>query len=171
MKFAETKYITTADAGLALPFPASGSSVIPLVDIRQGTDIDERVGNEVQVSGVYIRIIYEAALTGTTQWMRALLYSPRVPGSVLPVVSNMVDQPDPDEFIIWFDRTALCTFTPGGGSGVMTIRKKFKPYMKTIFDTSLGPTQQKGQLILGLFGQNDLGTVLSYSARVYFKDV
>jgi len=171
MKYAETKYHTLDQGPLTLPVPPSGTNVIRLDDIRRGAAENERVGNEVQVTGVYIRLIYEAALTGTSQYMRAILYSPRLISAVNPPALTVTEIPDPDNVVIWFDKTVLCTFTPGGGSGVMTIRKKFKPYMKSIWDTDLGGSIQKGPLILCLLGHIASGTSVSFSSRVYFKDL
>ncbi len=173
MKYAETKYHTIGSSNITLTVPPSGDSVNPLYVIRRGSAEIERTGNEISISGVYIRIIAESALVGSAQYLRAVLYTPRTPQSMLPVVpdSGMTTFIDPDLFVVWFDKTMLVTFTPGGGAGVMVIRKKFKPYMKAIYDQDLGTLIQRGPLLLGLFGKNNLGTNVTFTGRLYFKDL
>ncbi len=175
MKYAETKYSTATSGApgvdLLLPSPATITNLITLTDIRQGDNFNERDGMMIQITGVYIRIIYEAALTGAAQYLRAILYSPRISSSFLAPASDMVNIIDPEQFIVWSDKTVLCPQNPGNGHGVLTIRKKFKPYMKALYDTDIGGSQTKGTLRLLLLGKINNGTSVQFNARVYFKDL
>ncbi len=172
MKYAETKYNdhTIFDQNL-LTAVVGTNQLQSLVTIGGGTSVNSRIGHQIQVSGFYGRLIIDAALTGASQFVRVCVCSPRVTDNATAPIGNMVGPIDPDDWIIWYDKTHMCPFTPGGGKGVITFKKKFKPYMKTLYDTSFSTTVTQGNLVFCILPKTDMGVNASWSIRTYFKDV
>lgn len=172
MKYVETKYDVEAQNNLLLENPSVSANRSHLTNIRQGIGEVERIGNMVQITGVHVNIIFEAVNPNSMRFLRVVLYTPRsavVDGD--PVI-NMVDHPDTRDFIIWFDRTVSCPLpaaaTPGG---TMTVKKKFKPYMKTQYTGSLGSDISDKPLYLLLLPSANLAVEASYNVRTFFKDL
>jgi len=172
MKYAETKYNDEGVLDRLLTNPATlGVQFESIVSIGTGNTVNTRVGNIIQVSGFYGRCIYESTLTGQMQYIRICIVTPRdVNNANVPIV-DMVTPIDPELHKIWYDKTVPCPFVPGGGHGVLTFRKKFKPYMKTIFDSSVAASVQQGALNFCILTKNDGGATASWCVRTYFKDL
>ncbi len=84
----------------------------------------------------------------------------------------MVTAPNYEDYVIWHDKTYTAPFsaaaTPGG---VVVIKKKFKPYMTSLYTTDQGDSLTKGSLRIIMIGSADVAVKVSMSARLYFKDV
>lgn len=171
MKFAETKRSTDQVTTLSLVQPATfANSTLILHDITQGIDQSKRIGEEVQASGYYCRF-YFASVSQTIQWCRVVVYSPRLVDTTEIPLTDINDMADPSKFIIWSDKSVAPAGQIGGGSGIVTLRKKFKPYMKLRWESASGTDITKGSLfVLFLCNVNDGATVHGIS-RLYFKDV
>jgi len=172
MKYVETKFQTlnATDVSCAT-FPGIGPQFAAVNLIEQGVQQDERIGNMVQLSGIYIRLIHEATNPALNQWLRVTLTSPRdVNGGSRPI-SDMTTPVDPDLHKVWYDKTHNSAFQPGGGNGVVTIRKKFKPYLKVLYNDDTVTSITQGNVQLTFISKNDLQITASYTARVYFKDM
>ncbi len=172
MKYAETKYNDNNTFNQTLlSDPTSSVQLTSMVGIGGGTSVNSRVGNSIQVSGFYGRVIYDAAITTETQYMRLCVVSPRVTNNATAPIGNMIGPIDPDDWIIWYDKTVPCPGTAGSGHGVLTFKKKFKPYMKTLYDTSSSASVTSGNLTFCIIPKTDLGVNASWAIRVYFKDI
>ena len=78
MKYAESKQIEFTLTDNLLPNPSMiGLGFRSMVNIREGTDLLERVGREIQITGIYIKMIYQAENDNSVRWLRATLFSPR----------------------------------------------------------------------------------------------
>ncbi len=173
MKYVETKFQTITETAVALTsgLPSIGPQFASLTLFNQGVDQFERIGNMVQVTGIYIRMIHSSILDGNNQWVRVTLTTPRdVNGGEQPI-SGMTIPVNPDKHIVWHDKTYNSAFQPGGGNGVIIIRKKFKPYLKVMFDDDAGSSITKGNVQLTIVSHNNLGVEMSYTVRVFFKDM
>ena len=122
MKYADIKYNDELGDDVVLSNVASGAQITSLVDIGGGTSVNTRTGNTLQVSGFYARMIYEAASSSRAQFIRVMVYMPRFPNNATPPIDNVVNPPDHEEFIIWYDKTLLCPQNPGGGPGVLIFK-------------------------------------------------
>jgi len=171
MKYVETKFKTISVFNQVLSDTASLNQFFSLSSIDGGSDQEQRVGNMAQCSGFFIRLVYEAQLTGQMQYIRVIVYTPRFTGQAVPAIDDMITPADPDLHKVWVDKVAPCPFVPGGGGGVMTLKKKFKPYMKMIWGTDDGEDIEQGQILVNIIGKNNLGTTASWMTRLYFKDM
>ncbi len=172
MKYAETKFTDVGALDITLTNPAViGPQFLAINALLQGVQQGQRIGNMVQITGVYIRFIFETILTGENQWVRIMLSTPRDPTSTAFPFTGMVSLADPDTDTVWYDRVHNCAFQPGGGNGVVVLRKKWKPYMKTIYNDSVPTSIEKNNLQLSILPQNNVGVIMTYTARVYFKDL
>ena len=138
MKYQETKFKDKVVIGQILTtLPALPNQLAHLTDISAGDEQDARDGNMIQLTGIYVRIIHEANLTSAGQFIRVCLSSNRNATDFSTPILDATTPPDPDNFKVWYDKTFFTTFLPGGGKGVIEIRKKFKPYMKVIWDSGV----------------------------------
>lgn len=172
MKYVEQKFIRLSIQDLALNVPATSAELIHLTEIRTGTQQFERVGHMIQVTGVYGKVTFSALSSTKIRFLRLIVYTPRIVDNTLPPVIRTVDLPDPDQFIVWFDKLVPCPFpaaaTPGG---VMTVKTKFKPYIKVLYDGITGATITKNSIRLALIGSENVAVNLSLELRLYYKDL
>ncbi len=172
MKYAETKYNDEVTFNLVLSDTAGpGPQLESIVNIDQNTGKTGRIGEIIQVSGFYGRMVFESNFTAAAQYIRVCVVSPRTPTQVAAPITNMVEPIDPEIWKVWVDKTVLATFAPGGGQGVLTFKKKFKPYLKTVYSTNVGISLQQGQLTFCCLSKNLNGIAASWNIRTYFKDL
>jgi len=173
MKYAETKYIVFAGSDVVLLNPPSvGVNNINCCDIREGSGLNERIGQQIQLTGIHIKIIFKGQNSNDLRWLRAMLYSPRIEDDTGSPVLDMVNTAQFEENIVWADKLAIAPLaeasTPGG---VFTIKKKFKPYLKVMYENALGDSVTKGMLRLFMLPKDDLSVEVSWNVKVYFKDL
>ncbi len=173
MKQAETKSISTSAKDVS--FVSSLPIDLSLNNISQGTQVSERVGMDVQTSSVFFKASFSNSLddsnpTNKAYYARVILYTPRNSIDIIDV--EPMEFPDRQKFIIWSDKTVGIPWTNNLSHSIITIKKKFKPYMNTLYDGSGGSTAIKGKLMIAIVTDSDTALVeVSYMARVYFKDV
>lgn len=172
MKYVEQKFIVLAIADLLLPVPATTANLIHLTAITQGNDQFSRDGNMIQVTGIYAKVTFTAVSSAKIRFFRLIIYSPRIANDINSPVSRVVGLPDPDEFVIWVDKLVPCPLpaaaTPGG---VMMVKKKFKPYMKVLYDDATGGSVKKSAIRIALIGSENEAVNVSLELRLYFKDL
>ncbi len=172
MKYVETKFFDNVQQDITAVTPVPVGPQFQAINLmNQGSDTFNREGNMVQQTGLYARFILESALSGTNQWLRIAFVTPRITNSISFPLLNMTTAIDTDTHIVWYDKVHNCAFQPGGGNGVVTVRKKFKPYMKQLYDNLVMSSIQKGSIQIAILPQNTGGVVFSYTVRTYFKDM
>ncbi len=172
MKYQEQKFISLLIDDRDLLVPATTGELIQLNEIRTGTQQFERVGNMVQVTGVYGKITFSATSSTKMRFLRVILYSPRIVDDLGSPVIRAVDLADPDRHVIWFDKLVSCPFpaaaTPGG---VMTVKKKFSPYIKCLYDDIVGSSITKNSIRIAFVASENVAVNISCNIRLYFKDL
>jgi len=171
MKFAEAKFSVDNDE-FNVPDPSvfSTNAVLPL-DIARGNGAGQRDGNTVQVSGYYISLHVNALSSSAAQFFRIIIYSPKDASDTTLPGTDTTNIPDPRRFIIWHDKTIVTSNVPGGGTGVLQLKKRFKPYMLTEWDDSTSTNWTKNTIIVQFIASADNTIHLKYSMKTYFRDV
>jgi len=171
MKYAETKFKDQA-INLNILAPAIFSTnVVTLSDIAQGDTQISRDGDHINISGVYGRYRITTNDPASAQYVRIVMYTPRVIDTEELPTTDVVGLIDPAKFKVWYDKTSVPSFQQGSGVGVLHIRKKWKPYMKAIYTTSAGDSITQGRLLVLFISTNSSGVSLSANLRMYFKDL
>ncbi len=173
MKYVETNFRTF---GTSVEFPVKSSGnpgefFIDITNIPLGTDRFERIGNMVQARGFFMRIIFEAALAGTAQYIRISFTTPRLIGDTLPPITDMVTQINPETHKVWYDKTHYAAFQSGTSRGVVEVKKRFRPYMKLLYEGPAGDDITKGQIDLTIISKVNDGVNATLSGRLYYKDM
>lgn len=174
MKYAETKYNDLLVTNQLIAQPPDGTTVKDLTVIAGGSSNTSRVGTDIQISGVYIKLIITGpSAPGIVTFFRAILYSDRDINTANAPALGVLDPVDPEQFKVWADKTIVCPTNAGspGPNGVMVLRKKFKPYMKAIYNATIGGSITQGQIKLALLASQTLLATVSVHSRVYFKDL
>lgn len=173
MKYAETK-LKQQNLVDFTPFsdPTVTADRFELTNIDVGDRDDERIGNEIQLRSVYAKFTCRNVVA-TSTWVRFILYSNKVPNADNVPVESMADFIEKNNFTIWVDKWVYCTdnVAGGGGNGIVTIKFKFKPYMKTQWTGILGTTVKKGDLSLSIIPSNTEGAQINGYINVYYKDL
>ncbi len=170
MKYAETKQFTTTFDPLTLT--TSGTS-FDLSELEQGPSVFERIGNECQLRSVYCRftITKNAAETmSNASFARFILYTPRLANDSTVPVAKLTSLVDKDDNIVWQDKWVRVASDLNGGSGLVTIKHKWKPYMKLIWNAAGESGHRKGSLRLCIIGSN-LNCDARGFATMFFKDL
>ncbi len=174
MKQAEAKRATFTESSAtlttALPFEEH------LTDLAQGNGASTRVGHEIQVTGVYVRGFFSPSHddtnpTTSAYMARVVLYTPRdlLFAAIDPLPGEIIDK---DQVIVWYDRLIAVPWTNSISSNQFTIRKKFKPYMKVMWDGSAGSTIVNNDIRLVITTNSGTDFIeTSYQASLYFRDV
>lgn len=171
MKYAETKQITQTLRNFLPILPGDTTQVFELTDILQGDETNERTGNEIQLRSFYARF-WCNAVSSSGVFARFILYSPRLANSnTPPVVTGMGDRIDKDLYVVWLDKWISCSNQQGGGSGLVTMKKKWKPYMKVIYSGSTGTLVKKNGLYLQIITNVTLKCQVNGFASVFYKDI
>ncbi len=173
MKYAETKERVLNFVNIVLPLPATlSSNVFELTEVSQGTGINERIGDELQTRSIYAR--FTAGLAGPASsgtWCRFILYSPRLANAgTLPVTTTMQERIQKNQFVVWSDKWIMV----GGennGLGLVTIKHKWKPYMKSIFNTTSGTSIRKNGVYMQIIPSVDMNVVINGFISFFFKDL
>ncbi len=172
MKFAESKRGTNNVNNLTLADPpVFSTNTFLLHDLDAGTSAGQRIGETIQQSGYYIKLFCQSIDSNVTSWVRCIVYSPRDDQDTDLPTDDLRDIPDPNRFIVWSDKSVSVAGQPGGGSGIITIKKKFKPYRLGRYSDSSGTNVTKGSLYMLLVTNNSTAVEVLGVARLYFKDV
>ncbi len=148
-----------------------------LTTIGTGGNVNSREGNEVQVTGIYMS--FTCAPHNTTpdpttnvRYIRIVLYSKRsLSAPFLDVTPTEVI--NKDVYVIWVDKMAQVPFNSPGVSAIMKVRKKWKPYMKAIYDGASSTAITKNAVFLHLStdAPNPELVEFSYQLRLFFRDL
>lgn len=142
--------------------------------IPQGTEVSERIGVNIKVSGWVLKATLSIdPFTSLTRpsFTRFILWMPRGDISVSPPDVNPTEFPDPEKYIIWLDRTVPNPWTNSLSGSMITMRKRFKPYMNVVFDASGTFSVEKNRLQLLIVTDDTTGgLLLTVDSRVYFRD-
>ncbi len=140
----------------------------------QGVGVANRIGNEVKVTGFIAKLTFSVVpgdLPQRPRYARVLLWQPRGDVDVLPPDAAPTELLDPEQFTVWVDRIVPLPWTNSLDNSFLTIRKKFKPYMNMIFDSSSSTSIQKNKLQLSISTDESVNTFfVSVGSRMYFRD-
>ncbi len=173
MKTAETKHHTqvAADVSLVSSLPIE----LDMTDVDQGDSVSQKIGQELQISSVFFKCGFSNSLDDTSPtnkayYGRVILYTPRDPLDLID--AQPFDFPDRQKFIIWADKTVPIPWVNSVSNSMVTIKKRFKPYMKAIYDSGGGTSCIKGKLLIQISTNSPTALVeCSYGGRMYFKDL
>ncbi len=147
-----------------------------LTAIGRGDTAGTRIGNEVQVTGLYCTGFFSPSHddtfpTSSAYMGRVVLYTPRqeIDATLDPLPGENIDK---DKYIVWYDRLVNIPWTNSVSGRTFTIKKKFKPYMKVIWDGagSVDVTKNGIHLVITANSGTDLVEV-TYRWRMYFRDL
>jgi len=171
MKYAEAKFKDQAINVNILAPAIFSTNVVTISDVAQGNEQNARDGDHINISGVYARYRINTNDAASPQFVRIVMYTPRVVDTEDLPTTNVVGLIDPAKFKVWYDKTSVPSFQQGSGVGILHIRKKWKPYMKAIYTTSAGDSITQGRLLVLFLSTNSSGVTLSADIRMYFKDL
>lgn len=169
MKFAEAKFVLKSLSLTMASPPTFANQTLKLTEIASGTNQAERVGNEIQLSGVFLNYDMQSAIASARG--RIILYSPRQVTSTALPATDMTTIPDTDRFIIWVDRKVYCGSQAGNGTGLGSIKFKWKPYMKLRYDGEAAGTITQGVVYCVFITAVNGGIILNTNSKTFFKDV
>ncbi len=186
----KTKFVTKR----ALPFLLSRNAEAKRLDIEiisssvtestsldleffgmsQGDSVSQRIGNEIKVSGFMARCTFSIDPTFDLDrpfYARILLWMPRGDISEPSPNPGPTELLDPEKYVVWVDRVIPLPWTNAVSGTVVTIKKRFKPYMKMLFDSGTQGNVQKNALQLSISTDSAAtGLQVSVGARMYYRD-
>lgn len=170
---AEAKYIQRTVSNLdmveALP------ETVSLTSIGNGDLRSNRIGNEIQVTGIYARGFWmqtpDATFpTDNSYYGRVVLYTPKDQNDTLDVIPGEVI--DKEQFTVWYDRLMPIPWTNSISNSMFTIKKSFKPYMKVTYNSSSANSETKNAIKLLISTNSGTALVtLNYQLKMYFRDL
>ncbi len=177
MKQVETKSNSVEDADVSM---VSGLPIdINLTQIAGGDTVNQRVGNEIKVSSVFFKCGFSNSIDATlptnkAYFGRVMLWSPRdiTASASTPLDAEPFEFPDRQKWIIWADKTVPIPWANSISNSIITIKKRFKPYMKVLYDSSGSGSAIKHPLFITITTNSATALVeCSYMSRVYYKDI
>ncbi len=176
-KHAEPRYIDDPNGGSNIPI----NDILPhdseLTLISTGGNVNSREGNEIRVSGFYLSLTCRPDITGVTatnnvRYLRVVLYTKRSLAEVdMDVTPTEIIQRE--NYIVWADKMCQVPLNSPGSNSMIKIRKKWKPYMKVIYDGSGESTATSNALFLHVSTDSPDPELVefSYNARLYFREL
>ncbi len=167
MKQAEPKFQEQDATVLVTP---GAPLTLDLTFISQGDGQGQRIGHSIQATGVFYRFVLgvTANVDGPV-YIRYILYSKRNNATANLNVTGP-SLPDFDQYIIWSDQLKPAPWTNNISNSVTTIRKKFKPFMKVMYNGTGAGSVEKGNLLLSITVNTDEMNV-NYAGRLYYRDL
>ena len=143
--------------------------------IAQGDAVDQRIGNEIQATGFVGNFTFsvDPSIPETRPaYARVILWMPRGDNQVVAPDATPTEFPDPERYIIWADRKVALPWTNSVTGSMITIKKKFKPYMKITYDGSTSTSALKGKLQCNVTTDSSSGGALvTADLRLFFRDL
>ncbi len=175
MKQAETKFKGVSDDDKDFN---SGSFIDEDFSIMAtGTDTSARIGNEIQVTGLWGRVSFSNSTDGSNPTNRAyfarvLVYTSRDNQAANPDVfpTELLDK---ESYVVWFDKVVPIPWQNSISNSLVTVRLKFKPYIKLRYDNSSNTSCLQNRLRLAI-STDCISPALvkcSYGIRMYFRDI
>lgn len=171
-KHAEKKFFEHEFASAVFSNPPSYStSVFEMTQISQGTGNKARIGNEVQMTGLFYKFAIKSKATNSS-WFRIVMYTPRIIGDVSLPCTLIADQIDPDAHIVWSDKIVALANIQGGGSGIIQYKKRFKPYLKVQWDGGSSLLDiTRGQVLMLMIAEDVNVVEVNGYCRSYWTDI
>ncbi len=175
MKTAEAKFRDVIAATVPLDIFDTSPVDINLTEIAQGITRDTRIGQSIQITGVFFKCTFGTGVASQVtdaRYARAILYSTR-DTDLAPLSTAPIGFPDFDKRVIWSDKVVPLPWNNSMPNSMITIRKKFKPYMKCIYDGSAATSVEKNDLKIMISTDALTGgrTSVRFQARIYFRDL
>lgn len=146
-----------------------------ITDISQGTDQQQRIGNQIHVTGYYANFSIAASMTDDYNTVRLVFYSPKDPSNTLSAV-GYEDVIDLDQFNVYYDRLHAVSSNGGPHVKTVTVRKKFnkgnKQGKKVQYSGTGASTYAHGPLFFYCVSDSLAVSDPTLSGRciLYFKD-
>lgn len=170
----ETKLLNNAWDGVNIQDSGRTPLSQNLTQISQGIAQNQRLGNQVRLTGLYLDGVIVAADTSNT--VRVLVYSPKDPSNE---ITNLAfnQSPDMDQFDVYYDRFVAV----GTNGGLIARRIRFKKSFKQggrskgrihQFTGSGGTTYQTRPIFLYMVSDSLAVSDPDFSGHVttYYKD-
>ncbi len=170
---AEPKYIHESITGL--DFIATLPEEKDMTAMTIGGGRENRIGNQIQVTGIYARGFFTPSHDATNPtdnayMARVVLYTPRDQSEILDVLPG--EFIDKERFVVWFDRLVVIPWQNSVIGNTFTIKKSFKPYMKVLYDSALSSSATKNSIKLLVSTNSTTALVtLDYHWTIYFRDL
>ncbi len=176
MKQAEAKFVNVNPSIIPLDVDSSSTVTLDMTAISEGNARNNRIGQAIQTTGVFFKCTFGLGLVSQVtdaRYARVVLYSTREANSAPDLNVAPMEFPDFDKYIIWSDKTVPVPWTNNLSNSMVTIRKKFRPYMKTLYDASGSGSVEKNNLRIMISTDADPGNVISvrWHSRLYFRDL
>lgn len=148
-----------------------------MTTIPTGTGVNERVGNVIQVTGIFGKFLFSNSLDDTTPtnkayYGRVICWMPRGDLAAIQLDAEPGTNIDPDKYIIFFDKTVPIPWGNGISNSMVTLKKSFKPYMNITYDNNNSTGVEKNKLQVSVF-TNSLTAIVECKGniRMYFRDL
>ncbi len=169
---AKRKSLSILDAVISV----STSVELDMSVISRGDATGERIGNEVQITGFIGQFTFSVDAEGIPEtrprYARVILWMPRGDSEVAPPEVLPTEFPDPESYIIWADRTVPIPWTNSISNSMITIKKKFKPYMLLTYNGSTNTSALKGKLQVQITSDSESGGALcTGNVRMFYRDI
>lgn len=160
----ETKHVNSNVVSLGI---SSTATNVDVLNIAQGTDRFERVGNDIRVTGFYGR--FQMIGGDATNVIRAIMYIPKDPSATL-TGANTYGLIDPNVATILYDRLHVTTLN-GPNTKVFTMAKKFKGKgLHVEWDDTGTIKKNRIRLLFVSDSGASLHPTLDYHWACYYKD-
>ncbi len=172
MGIAETKSINFA--GSFAGIDDANTLQVPINTIARGNGQNNREGDTVQTHSAYVSFGFSPSNISPPArpyHVRVIMYTPIDGVTTLDVLPFAV-APQQDN-IFWYDKTFPVGWTNSISNAQGEIKKKWKPYMKTVWAGSSNTDFVKNPLHLMISTNCPAGETIgvSFSSSVYFKDL
>lgn len=170
------------------PIQTTGTNfTIDPSSLSQGLTVNTRIGNEVNWTSWYMKMILKTGYnTAYPHMVRLIWYTPRVDGDVIPTTTSVVGFIDMEKFIVHSDKIVKIgssmqrdnhTDPPTGVDAfkVLHFGKKFKKPVKLLFDSVspgslITPTRRLYMVSTNSSGAASYSTLCDLRATMYFTD-
>jgi len=172
MKHAEIKHLTAFASDSTIT--SSNPIQTELTAVGDGVLDTERIGQEIQVTGVFASFTFGVGTNdppSKAYYCRVVLWG-AYSDDVAPLSLAPTELPDRKLYYTWFDKVVAAPWANTLSNSHFTMRKRFKPYMKTKYDGTGTGSATKNKLYLSIFTDNLFEEVqVSFTARMYFRDL
>lgn len=141
-----------------------------MIQIQQGDDVSERVGNLIMVTGFYARFICTVA--DTTNVIRFYMWQRRGDNLSTGINLDVGDAHDQDKVALFFDKFVTLS-TTGPAVKVITLKHKFKKPKYIRYSGGTTSDYVTPPLFLSLVSDSAAAShpTINGNFRLYYKDV
>ncbi len=175
MKNAEPKFREITSSGVREDIAFGSAKTLNMTSIDQGVTQNTRIGNMIQITGIHFHCGFGQGLTNDVtdpRYARVIVYTAR-DSDVTDLNVTPFTYPDKEQFIIWADKTVPVPSATQISNSMITIRKKFRPYMKCLFDANVLNIVEKNPVKVMITTNAVAGNEASvvYQCRLYYRDL